>query len=176
MAEDSNHVAETTWSKNTTSALLAALGWNDFVLRAINELGAHVHSGFSQQIEHATLAGFVVLTLFVSIRLLSGLVPVLTVFMLSSVILGSVFGFGGLLALSDRWHYPRYNTGVERHEGETDDEFAARWEQARQQDRKVHRKHYWGFQVTSIVAGIGALFFGSFLQISELQKIGAPFG
>lgn len=45
-------------------ALLAALGWNDFVLWAINELGAHVRSGFSQQIEHATLAGFVVLTLF----------------------------------------------------------------------------------------------------------------
>ncbi len=62
-----------------------------------------------------------------------------------SVILGSVFGFGGLLALSDRWHYPRYNTRVERREGETNDEFAARREQARLQDKKVHRKYYWGF-------------------------------
>jgi hypothetical protein len=122
-------------------ALLAALGWNDFMLWVINELGAHVRSGFSQQIEHATLAGFVVLTLFVSTRLLSGLVPVLTVFTLGTVILGSVFGFGGLLVLSDRWHY----------------------------------KHYWGFQIVSIVAGIGALFFGSVLQISELQKIGGTF-
>jgi hypothetical protein len=156
-------------------ALLAALGWNDLVLWVINELGAHVRAGFSQQIEHGTLAGFAVLTLFVSISLLSGLVPVLTVFTLGSVILGGVFGFGGLLVLSDRWYYPRYNIRVERHEGETDDEFAVRKEQAHQQERKVHRKHYWGFQIVSIVAGIGALLFGSVLQISELQKIGGTF-
>jgi hypothetical protein len=155
--------------------VLAALGWNDFMLWAINELGAHVRSGFSQQIEHATLAGFAVLTLFVIIHLLSGLVPVLTVFTLGSVILGGIFGFGGLLALSDRWYYPRYHIRVERREGETNDEFAARREQARQQERKVHLKYYWGFQIVSIVAGIGALFFGSVLQISELQKIGGTF-
>lgn len=151
-------------------ALFAALGWNDFVLWVINELGARVRSGFSQQIEHATLAGFVVLTLFVSIRLLSGLVPRLTVFALGSVILGSVFGFGGLLVLSDRWYYPRYNTRVKRREGETDDKFAARRKQAHQEVQR-----YWGFQIVSIVAGIGALFFGSVLQISELQKIGGTF-
>jgi len=157
-------------------ALLAALGWNDFALWVINELGAHVRSGFSQHIEHTTLAGFVVLALFVSMRLLSGFVPVLTVFTLGAVILGGVSGFGGLLVLADRWYYPRYNIRrVERREGETDDEFAARREQAHQQDRKVQRKYYWGFQVVSIVAGTGALFFGSVLQISELQKIGGTF-
>jgi hypothetical protein len=156
-------------------ALLAALGWNDFALWAINELGAHVRAGFSQQIEHATLAGFAILTLFVSIRLLNGLVPELTVFTLGSVILGSLSGFGGLLVLSDRWHYPRYTIRVEQREGETDDEFAARREQARQQERKIHRKHYWSFQIVSIVAGLGALLFGSVLQISELQKIGGTF-
>jgi hypothetical protein len=156
-------------------ALLAALGWNDVVLWAINELGAHVHSGFSQQIEHATMAGIAVLALFVSIRLLSGLVPTLTVFTLGSLILGSVFGFGGLLLLSYRWHYPRHKTIVKRRESETNDEFAARIEQARQQDRKFRRKHYRGFQIVSIVAGIGALLFGSVLQISELQKLGGTF-
>jgi hypothetical protein len=155
-------------------ALLAALGWNDLMLWVINELGAHVRSDFSQQIEHATLAGFVILTLFVSIRLLSGFVPVLTVFTLGSVILGSVFGFGGLLVLSARWQYTRHTTSVERREGETNDAFTARCKQA-DQARKAHRKHYWGFQIVSIVAGIGALFFGSVLQISELQKIGGTF-
>ncbi|HEU5375407.1 MAG TPA: hypothetical protein VFV38_08215 [Ktedonobacteraceae bacterium] len=156
-------------------ALLTALGWNDFVLWAINELGARVRSRSSQHIEQATLAGFVVLTLFVTIRLLSSFVPVLIVFTPGSLIFGSVFGFGGLLALSDRWYDRRYSTGVERREGETDDEHAARWEQARQRDKNVRRKHYWGFQIVSIVAGIGALFFGSALQISELQKIGGTF-
>ena len=156
-------------------ALLAALGWNDLVRWTINGLGAQVHSRFYQHIEHATLAGFVVLILFVSMRLLSGLVPVTTVFTLGSVILGSVFGFGGLLALSDRWYSRRYTTSVERYEGETDEEHAARWEQARQQDSKVHCKQYWGFQIVSVAAGIGALFFGSVLQMIELQKIGGTF-
>jgi hypothetical protein len=156
-------------------ALLAALGWNDVVLWAINELGAHVHSRSSQHIEHATLAGFVILALFVGIRLLSGLVPVLAVFTFGSVLLGSVFGFGGLLALSDRWYTQQYHTSVEQQEGETDEEHTARWEQARQQKRNVHRKHYWGFQIVAIIAGIGALLFGSVLQISELQKIGGTF-
>ena len=156
-------------------ALLAALGWNDLVLWVINELGARVRSGFSQQIEHATLAGFAVLTLFVIIRLLNGFLPVLTVFTLGSVILGGMFGFGGLLMLSSRWHYPRYNIRVERREGETSNEFAARREHARQQERKIHLKHYWGFQIVSIIAGTGALLFGSVLQISELQRIGGTF-
>jgi hypothetical protein len=158
-------------------ALLAALGWNDLALWFINELGAHVRSRFSQSIESATLAGFVVLTLFVSIHFLSGLVPVLTVFTLGSVILGSVFGFGGLLALSDRWYSPRSPTRIERREGETYDELMARarLKPARQQERNGRRKRYWGFQIVSIVAGIGALFFGSVLQISELQKIGGTF-
>src|SRR4029077_5830111 len=49
------------------AALLAALGWNDLVLWAINELGAHVHHRSYQQVEQATLAGFVVLALFVCI-------------------------------------------------------------------------------------------------------------
>lgn len=157
------------------SALLAVLGWNDFALRAINALGARVRSGFSQHIEYATLAGFAVLILFVCIRLLSGFMPALTVFAPGSVILGSVSGFGGLLALSDRWHALRVPPRAERREGETEDEFAARQEQVRQQERRVQRKHYWGFQIVSIVAGIGALFFGSVLQISELQKIGGTF-
>lgn len=156
-------------------ALLAALGWNDFVLWAINELGAQVRSRASQHIEQATLAGFVVLSLFVGIRLLGGFVPVLMVFMPGSLILGSLFGFGGLLALSDRWYHRRYHTSIERHEGETDDEYAARWEEARQRERQVQRKQYWGFQIVSIVAGVGALFFGSVLQISELEKIGGTF-
>jgi hypothetical protein len=156
-------------------ALLAALGWNDVVLWVINGLGAQVHSRSYQHIEHATLAGFVVLALFVIMRLLSGFVPVLSVFTPGSVILGGVFGFGGLLALSDRWYSRRSTASIERREGETDEEYTARWEQARRQERNVHRQHYWGFQVVSIVAGIGALFFGSVLQISELQKIGGTF-
>jgi hypothetical protein len=156
-------------------ALLAALGWNDLVLWAINELGAHVHARFSQHVEQATLAGFVVLTLFVSVRLLSGFVPVLTVFTLGSLVLGSVSGFGGLLTLSGRWYSRRHRTSVERREDETDDEYTARWEQVRQREKKVRRKQYWGFQIVSVAAGIGALFFGSVLQISELQKIGGTF-
>jgi hypothetical protein len=156
-------------------ALLAALGWNDVVLWAINELGARVHARFSQQLEHAALAGFVVLALFVSMRVLGGFVPLLAVFTLGTVFLGSVFGFGSLLLLSDRWHYRRSTTSVERREGETDDEHTARWEEARRRERNVHRKQFWGFQIVSIVAGIGALFFGSVLHISELQKIGGTF-
>lgn len=156
-------------------ALLAALGWNDAMLWAINALGAQVRARFSQHIEQATLAGFVVLTLFVSMRLLGRFVPLLTVFTFGSVFLGSVFGFGGLLVLSDRWYDRRFNARVERREGETDDEHTVRWEQARQRERNIHRKQFWGFQIVSIVAGIGALFFGSALQISELQKIGGTF-
>jgi hypothetical protein len=160
---------------SAVGALLAALGWNDFVLWAINELGAHVRSDSSQHSEQVTLAGFIILTLFVGIRLLSGFVPLLTVFTLGSVILGSVCGFGGLLVLADRWYPPRYRTNVERREGETDDELAARVEQARQQEKHAHLRHYWSFQIVSIIALVGALFFGSVLQISELQKIGGTF-
>lgn len=156
-------------------ALLAALGWNDLALWAINGLGAHVHSRFSQHLEHATLAGFVVLTLFVGTRLLSNVAPILAIFTLGSVLLGSVFGLGGLLLLSGRWYPRRPHTRVGRREGETDDEQAARQEQIHQQERNIYRKQYWGFQIVSIVAGIGALFFGSLLQISELQKIGGTF-
>lgn len=156
-------------------ALLATLGWNDLVFWVINELGANIRARSSQHIEQATLAGFFVLTLFVIIRLLERSIPLFTVFLPGSLILGSMFGFGGLLALSNRWYAQRYHTSIEQREDETDDEHTARWEQARQQDRKVHRKRYWGFQIVSIVAGIGALFFGSVLQISELQKIGGTF-
>lgn len=40
---------------------------------------------------------------------------------------------------------------------------------------RQNRKRYWGSQGVAIVAGIGALFFGTVFQINELQKIGGTF-
>jgi hypothetical protein len=37
------------------------------------------------------------------------------------------------------------------------------------------KKNYWAFQVVTIIAGVGALFFGSVFRIDELQKIGGTF-
>ncbi len=37
------------------------------------------------------------------------------------------------------------------------------------------KKNYWAFQVVTIIAGVGALFFGSVFHINELQKIGGTF-
>ncbi len=37
------------------------------------------------------------------------------------------------------------------------------------------KKNYWTFQVVTIIAGVGALFFGSVFHIDELQKIGGTF-
>src|SRR5579883_1302721 len=70
------------------------------------------------------------------------------VFEFGALFLGSLVGYMGLLYLSTRlpWNY------------------ALR-----------HRKRYWGFQVVTIIAGVGALFFGSVFQINELQKIGGTF-
>jgi hypothetical protein len=84
----------------------------------------------------------------VGIHLYSSLVPALGVFEFGALFLGSVTGYGGLLWLSDRWYW--------RSEGN-------------------RRRKYWGFQIVALIAGLGALFFGSLLQIDVLQKVGGTF-
>ncbi|HZO74283.1 MAG TPA: hypothetical protein VFB60_18925 [Ktedonobacteraceae bacterium] len=98
--------------------------------------------------ERSTLAAFAVLSLFIGLRLTGTLLPALAVFEFGALFLGSLVGYAGLLYLSTRlpWNY------------------ALR-----------HRKRYWGFQAVTIIAGVGALFFGSVFQISELRKIGGTF-
>jgi hypothetical protein len=121
--------------------LLTMLGFNELVKVAFDSLR------FRQKtvVENATLAAFMVLALFIGLRVYGGLIPVLAVFEFGALFLGSMVGFGGLLILSNRWYSRR------------------------------QREKYWVFQVVAIVAGLGALFFGSIFQIGELQKIGGTF-
>lgn len=96
--------------------------------------------------EKTTIAAFAVLSLFIGLRLVGALLPALVVFEFGALFLGSFVGYAGLLYLSNRWYNEPRN-----------------------------RKTYWGFQGVAIIAGIGALFFGSIFQIGELQKIGGTF-
>ncbi len=123
-------------------ALISALGFNELVKIAFESLR------FRQKtvLENATFAAFLVLALFIGLRVLGALIPALAVFEFGALFLGSLLGFTGLLILSNCWYYSR-----------------------------SHWERYWGFQIVSIVAGLGALFFGSVFQIGELQKIGGTF-
>lgn len=121
-------------------ALLTMLGFNELV----NIFFASLRFRQKTVVENATLAAFLVLALFIGLRVYGGLIPMLAVFESGALFLGSLIGFGGLLIVSNRW----YNR---------------------------QREKYWVFQVVAIIAGLGALFFGSIFQISELQKIGGTF-
>lgn len=96
-------------------------------------------------IEKATFAAFLVLALFIGLKAIIPSVPALTVFEFGALFLGSLVGYVGLFVLSMRW----YN--------------------------RNQRERYGVAQVAAIVAGLGALFFGSIFQISALQKIGGTF-
>jgi hypothetical protein len=122
-------------------ALISALGFNELVKIVVDSLR------FRQKtvVENATLAAFLVLALFIGLRVFGALIPVLAVFEFGALFLGSIVGYGGLLIWSSRWH------------------------------GQYHWERYWGFQVVAIIAGLGALFFGSVFQIGELQKIGGTF-
>lgn len=122
-------------------ALLSALGFN-ILGTAVFEYVRFRHEAV---IEKATFAAFMILALFIGLRLLDALIPALAVFEFGALFLGSFVGYAGLLISSSRWY-----------------------------DRN-QRGRYWGFQVVAIVAGIGALFFGSVFQVGELQKIGGTF-
>jgi hypothetical protein len=123
------------------AALLSALGSNVFVT-AVFEF---VRSRNEAIIEKATFGAFLILAIFIELRLFGALIPALAVFEFGALFLGSFVGYSGLLISSSRWY--------DRHQ----------------------RRKYWGFQAVSIIAGVGALFFGSVFQISELQKIGGTF-
>lgn len=105
--------------------------------------------GFRDEItvERATVAAFEVLALFIGLRLVGALLPALAVFEVGALLLGSLIGYSGLLILSSRWH----------------------------EGRRGYDKRYWAFQGVAIIAGVGALFFGSIFHIDELQKIGGTF-
>ncbi len=103
--------------------------------------------GFRDEItvRRATVAAFEILALFIGLRLVGALLPALAVFEFGALFLGSLVGYTGLLILSSRWHERRYD------------------------------KKYLAFQGVAIIAGVGALFFGSVFHIDELQKIGGTF-
>ena len=122
-------------------ALLSALGFN----MLIQTVFASIRFRDATVIESATFAAFLILALFIGLRVVGALIPALAVFESGSLVLGSFVGYSGLLISSNRW-YGQYQ-----------------------------RERYWGFQVVAIIAGIGALFFGSVFQIGELQKIGGTF-
>src|SRR5205807_6922097 len=79
------------------------------------------------------------------LRLVGALLPALAIFEFGALFLGSLVGYAGLLVLSSRWFEGGYD------------------------------KKYWAFQGVAIIAGVGALFFGSVFHIDELQKIGGTF-
>ena len=122
-------------------ALLSALGFN-ILVRAVFE---SIRFRDTTVIGSATFAAFMVLALFIGLRLVGALIPALAVFEFGALFLGSFVGYWGLLISSSRWY------------------------------GRDQRERYWGFQVVAIIAGIGALFFGSVFQIGELQKIGGTF-
>jgi len=123
-------------------ALLSALGFNMLVTTVFG----YIRFREEEVIERATFAAFMILTLFIGLRLIGALIPALAVFEFGALFLGSFTGYAGLLILSNRWYNEHHN-----------------------------KKRYWGFQVVAIIAGLGALFFGSVFQIGELQKIGGTF-
>ena len=123
-------------------ALLSALGFNFLVTEFLVRFRERANDAI---IEQTTLAAFMVLSLFIGLRLVGALIPALAVFEFGALFLGSFVGYTGLLITSNNWN------------------------------RRHQRERYWGFQVVSIVAGFGALFFGSVFQIGELQKIGGTF-
>jgi hypothetical protein len=100
-------------------------------------------------VERATIAAFEVLALFIGLRLIGALLPALAVFELGALFLGSLIGYAGLLILSSRWYVGRGDGG--------------------------DNIKYLAFQGVAIIAGVGALFFGSVFHIDELQKIGGTF-
>lgn len=132
-----------------SGALLTALGFNLLVIELFGVLHAPAPDGRTL-IERATLGAFLMLFLFWAIHLLDVFVPALAAFEFGTLFLGGVVGYGGLLVLSCRWYEDLL-------------------------DARHRRRNYWGFQIIATVAGLGALFFGSLLQISELQKIGGTF-
>jgi len=119
--------------------LLSALGFSILVTPLCYGFGFRDETAIGR----ATTAAFAVLALFIGLRAIGALLPVLAVFEFGALFLGSFVGYTGLLISSSRWY--RY------------------------------KKSYWAFQIVTIIAGIGALFFGSVFHIDELQKIGGTF-
>lgn len=122
-------------------ALLSAMGFNMLVTMIFDSIRFHEETA----IERFTFSAFMLLAIFIVLRLAGALIPALAVFEFGALFLGSFVGYSGLLILSSRWY------------------------------GRNRRKAYWGFQIVAIIAGVGALFFGSVFQIGELQKIGGTF-
>ncbi len=122
-------------------ALLSAMGFNMIVTMVFDSIRFREETA----IERFTFSAFMLLAIFIVLRLAGALIPALAVFEFGALFLGSFVGYAGLLILSSRWY------------------------------GRNRRKAYWGFQVVAIIAGVGALFFGSVFQIGELQKIGGTF-
>jgi hypothetical protein len=120
-------------------ALLSALGFSIIITPLCYGFGFRDKA----TVGRTTLAAFLVLILFIALRLFSAFLPVLSIFAFGALFLGSFVGYTGLLISSSRWY--------------------------------KGKKRYWLFQIVTILAGIGALFFGSVLRIDELLKIGGTF-
>jgi hypothetical protein len=98
-------------------------------------------------VSRPTIAAFVLLAIFVPLRLFGTRIPGLAVFDFGSLFLGSFVGYSGLLILSNSYYHRRDS---------------------------VHHRYLW-YQIGTIIAGLMALLLGSVFQIPELQKIGGTF-
>jgi len=120
-------------------ALLSALGFSIIITPLCYGFGFRDEA----TVGRTTLAAFLILLLFMALKLFSTFLPALAIFSFGALFLGSFVGYTGLLISSSRWY--------------------------------KGKKHYWLFQIVTVLAGIGALFFGSVLRIDELLKIGGTF-
>ncbi len=122
-------------------ALMSALGFSIIVTPMCYGIGFEEESFVGR----ATSAAFIVLGIFVVLRITGAQLPYIMVFEKGALFMGSFVGYLGLLIASSRWFMNRSPEG------------------------------YIGFQLLTILAGVAALFVGSTWNIAELQKIGGTF-